>query len=425
MADWRSDLRPASFRGVPFYVAEHRASGGRRGQSHEFGGRDEPYREDLGRRARSWNVQAYVIGDDYMDKRDALFAALEAFGPGELIHPWLGRIKSASVPTYDEGERSRKNGFASFTITFEETGEIRYPSAAVNRRAAVADAADLSALMSVESFTTAFSVEGKPAFVLDDAAKQTTNFLTDIQKQVNSVRAEVAPVWSAINQIGGAIDQVSTLARTPALLAGQVRGVIQGFASLIPSGFGSFRSLLNFSLWGEGAFGLFDLFGSTPNRVQVSTNQAELVRLVRRVATAEAAIKLTEDGFDDTGTAAATGIATGDSTGTSPSLQDALGARDEVLTAIDAEIASAGARNEHDVFVAFGSLRTETIRFINEEAAQLPSLRSWTPPATLPASVIAYRLYDDATRSAETAARNGIRHPGFVPGGEALQVLDA
>jgi len=41
----------------------------------------------------------------------------------------------------------------------------------------------------------------------------------------------------------------------------------------------------------------------------------------------------------------------------------------------------------------------------------------------MPAIVLAYRLYGDAERADEIVARNRVRHPGFVPGGQPLEVL--
>lgn len=74
---WRDQLRDGSFRGVPFKIQASRALVGRRGQVHEYPLRDKPYAEDLGRRARAFNVECFVLGADYMAQRDALIAALE------------------------------------------------------------------------------------------------------------------------------------------------------------------------------------------------------------------------------------------------------------------------------------------------------------------------------------------------------------
>ena len=76
MSEWRKRLLPASFRGVPFEVESDSAPVGRRTQVHEFVQRDDPVVEDLGRQVRTYKLAAFVIGGDYMAKRDALLAAL-------------------------------------------------------------------------------------------------------------------------------------------------------------------------------------------------------------------------------------------------------------------------------------------------------------------------------------------------------------
>ena len=88
-------LRPASFRGVPFVVDVAAGEGGRRIVTHEFPLRDQPYTEDLGRAAQRHRIRAFVIGDDYQDKRDALLAACQDKNTaGTLVHPFLGDLDS-------------------------------------------------------------------------------------------------------------------------------------------------------------------------------------------------------------------------------------------------------------------------------------------------------------------------------------------
>ena len=55
----------------------------------------------------------------------------------------------------------------------------------------------------------------------------------------------------------------------------------------------------------------------------------------------------------------------------------------------------------------------------------LPSLVALTLTVDLPALVIAQRLYGDAARAEDIVARNQVAHPGFVPGGRTLEVLNA
>ena len=82
---WRENLVPAAFRGVPFFVERHQSqAAGRRVQVHEYPGRDLPWPEDLGRRTREFEIDGYVVGDDYFAARDALLDACDRPGPGGL-----------------------------------------------------------------------------------------------------------------------------------------------------------------------------------------------------------------------------------------------------------------------------------------------------------------------------------------------------
>ena len=60
--DWKSRLRPASFRGVPFFVEGHEEIGGRRGVAHQFPLHDGGITEDLGRALGRYHIDAYVVG---------------------------------------------------------------------------------------------------------------------------------------------------------------------------------------------------------------------------------------------------------------------------------------------------------------------------------------------------------------------------
>ena len=82
-----------------------------------------------------------------------------------------------------------------------------------------------------------------------------------------------------------------------------------------------------------------------------------------------------------------------------------------------------GAAESDDVYSALAGLRAATVKDITVRGADRARLVSYTPIDSLPAVVIAYQLYDDASRDDEIVVRNRVRHPGFVPGGAPLEVL--
>ena len=69
---WRDQWQTAKFRGVEFRFRTASATLGRRNVVHSYPGRDDPYVEDMGRKAREFSLEAFVLGDDYMAWRDRL-----------------------------------------------------------------------------------------------------------------------------------------------------------------------------------------------------------------------------------------------------------------------------------------------------------------------------------------------------------------
>jgi len=133
---WKEQLQAASFRGVPFLVDGDSMSGGRRGPTHEYPYKDEPDNEDMGLKARQYKFSAYVIGQDYMGKRDALIAALEKKGVGVLIHPQYGSVNVA-LKSYSAKHQTDKSGEALFDLNFAQEDAVTHPKSASNTLAKI------------------------------------------------------------------------------------------------------------------------------------------------------------------------------------------------------------------------------------------------------------------------------------------------
>ena len=121
---WQSRLLPASFRGVPFFVASHELQGGRRGVLHEFPDRDIPVTEDLGRAAGRYSIEAFVIGADYdQDRDDLIDAVFNVAGPGTLVHPYLGTIEVQMMDGCSLREQTAPGGIANFHLVCVQAGD--------------------------------------------------------------------------------------------------------------------------------------------------------------------------------------------------------------------------------------------------------------------------------------------------------------
>ena len=61
--DWQSQLRPCSFRGVPFAIISEEGSHGRRQSVHEYPYRDTAWVEDMGRGTRRFVLKGFLVQD--------------------------------------------------------------------------------------------------------------------------------------------------------------------------------------------------------------------------------------------------------------------------------------------------------------------------------------------------------------------------
>lgn len=127
---WWQQLQPGSWRGVGFVMdaAENRA--GRRVAVHEYPYRDTVWAEDLGRLPRRFAFQAFLVGDDVYQQRNAMIQACEQPGEGTLVHPTLGSVQCV-LPDFSTTDRRERGRMVELAFTFIVSGDILFPSTAL------------------------------------------------------------------------------------------------------------------------------------------------------------------------------------------------------------------------------------------------------------------------------------------------------
>lgn len=287
---------------------------------------------------------------------------------------------------------------ARFTLDFIEAGDLAFTGVAASTGAAVVAAADVASSAAQSSFTAAHKVAGKPAFVAQGSQSIFSQALRNMQGAVGRVRAAAGGVAELNRDIEAQRRDLVALIYTPAsaaqALAGNVRLLVRNVATAPRDALALARTLYQFGSL------LPAVDPSTTSRRQLATNQHQMLQLVRVVALAE-------------GARAAAAVAF-------VSYEDALATRDEIVSAIDAAF-DAGA--DDDTFDALRALRAAVVRDVAARGANLARLVRWVPPATMPVVVAAQQLYAAPSQADELLARNRIRHPLFVPGARALEVL--
>ena len=200
--------------------------------------------------------------------------------------------------------------------------------------------------------------------------------------------------------------------------------------------FGSIRSA-----FGSNAFSmltsLFDRSPSsysgstaTPSRQQQGANTVAMNALVRQVAIAEAAkaAVVTQTSIaapiptiaGRTATAPSSNVRTTATPTVYDSYQAAIKVREELVCRIDAE---SEVTPDDEVYMTLSDLRTSVVQAVPNPEQNLARIVQYVPKETLPSLLVAYQIYGDAGRADDIATRNGPRHPGFLIGGNQLEVL--
>ncbi|MHC4712005.1 MAG: DNA circularization protein [Planctomycetota bacterium] len=397
---WRDSLRPASFRGVPFFTQAAERGGGKRGQLHQYPGRDEPYFEELGRQARRFTVEAYLLGADVFEQRDRLEEALEKPGPAELVEHFRGTVR-VQVLSYRTRHSTREGGMCRLSIECVEPGRNAAPVAMADTAGQVRSQADALAGTLGAAFGSGFVTNGVPTFIAA-AAQSLTEAASDVLlAAADTVEASDGVALADYQRAAAALGATAgTGIRDPEQLAADVTALVGDLGDLSTSARKTVATLLDLADFGES---LPTVPETTPSRRIEARNQELLTGLVRRVAAAEA-------------TRAAAGIEF-------DSYQEARAMRDRITERLELEMLAAGDEGDDLAHDELRKLYATLAADMQERSANLARLVSFTPPATLPSVVLAYRLYADATLEADIVARNRVAHPGFVPGGVALEVL--
>jgi prophage DNA circulation protein len=376
----------ASFRGVPFNVDTAERQGGRRGVTHEYPFRDEPFREDLGRQVRKFTVEGHVIGPDYLTTKQRLINALESpSGPGELVHPYYG-TRHVAVSGFRVRESAADGGLARFSIEFEETpSKPKEPTAAVDTSTVLTTKAGAARAGVVEEFTAAYN----PGVHTDSLA---------------GAVAATAEAVSAVLQAATQDPQEAALA------AARSAAVSADATTLVQSAEAVSTALVDLldAATGLSSAQLLPVYDTDPgehpstvteNRVIEGENFDALQRLTQRLVVVRAAeLALLEEFV---------------------SYEAALAAREAIAELLDEQADLAG-----DVaYPVLVELRAALVNAVPGSGSTLPRLISYTPSETVPSLVLAHRLYGSSALEGDVLARNAVPNPLFVVGGTALEVL--
>lgn len=395
---WRDTLSEASFRGVQFEVEERSFSGGRRAVVHEYPRRDEPYTEDLGRRAERFAVRAFLIGDDYQIRREELLEACKRRGPGEYVDRWRGAV-DVVLEEFRLSENFREGAFAKFDLSFVEAGANVVPAPLRGSVPILTPVLERVLAAIEDAFAGRFDTLSGSSYLQDEGALVLEGVVEVLGRVGDRVEA-IGGASTVSRELSAIVGESAQLVRAAAELGPRLTTVTTDLALLEPDARLRFDRMLELA---DVDRALRPTSAATSNRIMAARNQAALASLVRRSASIEAAraagaIDFTSD-------------------------REAAGVRDELVTLIDSELEAASEAGDDDAFRELRQLLAVSSQSIKAKGATAARVITVKPSSTEPAEVLAYRLYADATRAGEIVDRNQVAHPLFVSGAADIDVL--
>ncbi|RFB73819.1 MULTISPECIES: DNA circularization N-terminal domain-containing protein [unclassified Herbaspirillum] len=402
MSDWRKRLQPASFRGVPFKVDSDSSPVGRDVVVHEYPKKDKPYVEDSGRKTRVFRFPAFVIGPDCFDQRDKLLLALDTAGSGELVHPWYGRMKVTANGDCTVSHDRREGGMVRFDLAFVEAGELGFPTVKPNNAKQV----QTSAQAVRDSASTRFAAALEQ---VNMAKVKVNNITSSISSMYATINNNLRPLTSLFSSASGMINSIMN---APQNMAAMVFGTLSDLERAFSSFGGSGSSI-------GGSSSAVQSFAAAPVPPGADAGKlhSALVGLLQDASiynglldTAQVPVIAAPDapvGIPDLDTQ----LSQEPDGATAPITSDVIDIRDGLNEAI--HVVAMSASGDH--YLVLTDARQAANLHLSNVARAGIRLISYSPRATTPALVLAYRLYADASRAGEIVSRNKLRHPGFVP----------
>lgn len=393
---WKDNLRPGSIRGVPVFYERRSGQRGARLQVDALPGSDDYVVESLGLKEPRFQLECFLLGQDYDVARERLLGALDRAGPATIVDVWRGEYQGW-IADYSFEESKSDGGYCRFTISIVHAGADARPQGQVDTRAQSVLAADAAGLAAVQAFVKRFDVTNWPAFVAEEAAGWLADF------------TGLAAGMSLVDRFGKAaaslVSARSRFAASLQALAGDPVAAVRrpGFADDIVNLLENFRLA---SGGGAAALpGLSDLgsiqsvrpvmIETTPSRRRAAANETALARLAERaslVAQVRASAAMRFGSYDA-----------------------ARELRDRLTGELDVAAVEAADNDEPDVFRTVTVLRAHVTNDLIARGGSLARLRAYEVMSPLPALVLAHRLYGDAGRADELIGQNNVIHPGFMP----------
>ncbi|KFX64267.1 hypothetical protein KBK24_0121775 [Burkholderia sp. K24] len=436
---WWGSLRQASFGGVPFAVRENRTRFGGRNVVHRYPYRDDAWIEPLGKLPRQYELIGFLIensrvygGGPVIAQRDALVVACEKAGPQTLVHPTFGAVQNVSCMESEASESFDHGRVIMIRLSLMRGGTKIYPNVTQSTQNAVDNAAqDMFGSALVDFAATAAAAVQQGAAVVNTAVDTAVSWyqtavtdIHDVERVVNAVSTlsgnfsrffgggnngytasnQKAPAGTTAEQLlqqdtvnvaavvaaGSALQAAAANASDTTTFATAAQALVTALAATAADPADAIRLMT-----GLASFEPSGNFTTSPIGSAMSVMQTSCSALFRRTALA--------------------GVAQACASYQPSSYNDATTVLENVTTLFDAEIETAGDAEDDASFTALRALRSAVVSDLQTRGGDLAALVTMSFAGSLPALVLAHRIYDDASRADQLVQQVQPVHPLFMP----------
>ncbi|EPL6740918.1 Mu-like prophage DNA circulation protein [Klebsiella pneumoniae] len=415
MATKWEDLRDASFRGVPFFFRDVEGAGGRRAIPHAYPKKEVGWTEDHGAVLTQQQINAILLGSDYINQMNRLLAALNTAGPGEMVHPWFG-VQKVQVGRVTHRLSTEEGGIAYVSFEVYEAGEQLFPSSTEDTSATTLSAADTvkEALANGDYFEA-----------LDGVGSMVDTLLDDMQNLISNLPTLPDALNDWMDRLNRFKDLTGIAAAAPGEIIRDVVDLISDMKDLISEPPFALRVYDQLRDQWEGDRAAQAATKSLADNVSVNASTG-FASSVTPVATPDAteAMQANIEDFRrlvivSTLVAQAETVATA----TFETSQDAQTTGDQLAEQLGEMATDAVESGQRDLWRSLRELRFAVVNDVRIRSVQLPELRRVTPARTVPVMLLAYRETGDAENRDELVTRNRLRYPSFITPSQTIEII--
>lgn len=208
----------ASWKGVEFFVDSTSDEFGRRGDVYEYPLSDWIGYKDLGRRARRFKVEGYIIGADQVAKSRRLRDFADSAEPGVYTHPMFGDIAVACISCTLNAEYRKEKKRTRVSFEFVEAGPSMAPYGAGQSPSDVMNATNLAVEIAKIITSSWWRPELEGQEWLDDINTNLSSELDPKDERGHDNKDALQPEWND-DLVSGGITRMQALRE-------QARGVL-------------------------------------------------------------------------------------------------------------------------------------------------------------------------------------------------------